>query len=87
MATKLTLSVSEEVSKMAHELAKEKATSISKMFSEFIKSKSKRYKVADEDLHPLVKEFSGKYKVPKGVNPKEDKEWLIHEKMKKHDKK
>jgi hypothetical protein len=84
MATKLTLSVSEEVSKMAHELAKTKATSISKLFSEFIKVNTKKYQALEDDLHPLVKEYSGKYHVPKGVNPKKDKEWLREQKAKKH---
>lgn len=86
MTTKLTLSVSEEVSKMAHELAKTKATSISKLFSEFIKANTKKYQALEDDLHPLVKEYSGKYKAPKDTLGKSDKELLWEAKRAKFEK-
>ena len=71
MATKLTLSMDEDLVRFAHDLAREKNESISSMVAAYFRG-LKRKRFDPSELHPDVRKMMGAYKG--GSLPKDKKE-------------
>jgi len=65
MATKLTLSIEEQVIESAKEYAKKQGRSLSSIVEEYLKSIGKyKQRTNNTELHPLVEELCGSVKIP-----------------------
>lgn len=72
MNTKLTLTIEEEIIRIAKEYAKDKGQSLSGMVENYFKLITiERRKIKPEELSPRVKRLRGILKVDKNFNPQQ----------------
>ena len=78
--TKLTLSVDEDIMRKAKEIAGANRTSVSAMFSQFVRSMAAK-RSGPPQLAPLTRKLSGVLRMPAG---KDDKEALAEAMMERY---
>lgn len=69
--TKLTLSVDEAVVEKAKQIAEANQTSVSAMFSQFVRSMAAQQNAPPPKLGPITRKLSGVIKLPPGKSDKE----------------
>jgi len=83
--SKLTLRPSKEVIELARQMALEEKTSITKLFSSFVLSRSKLRRFPKKiPLGPLTQEVTGILKMPADWDYKKEMEELLDEKYGEH---